>query len=171
MALAQQAEQSAQQAEQVQQAEQSTPQPEPTQTELAPYSPSIPGVRYPTDVRFANGMRLIAYDVEPDLVDLSNGDRRLRLHLFWQGDASGPANAIDDEDVKWWAAKEFDVFAHLIEGNTVVQRANHLLGGRQRLDRGDYSEDIHEFTVPRDVSLGKAYFEVDCTITLAPIFL
>lgn len=123
------------------------------------YGSALPGVRYPAVVRFANGLRLIAYGLQPDSVDSDNNDRKVRLSLFWQGDAPNPAASTGYQDVTWWNASEFDVFAHLTDGNAVWQTANRRFTGKQILDRGGIVESVHEFVIPQDMAIGKAYFE------------
>ncbi len=120
---------------------------------------SLSGVRYPADVRFANGMRLIAYDVWPDFIDLESNDRRVRLSLFWQADAPGQTIPTGDEGATWWNVETFDIFAHLTDGKAVWQTANHPFVDTQTLDRGGIVKSVHEFVIPQEMPAGKAYFE------------
>lgn len=132
-----------------------------SRTERSPYLSAMPGMRYPLDRYFANGMKLLAYDLQPDAVDLSSGAQKVRLHLFWQGDETNSADAAEARGVKWWSRSEFDVFAHLIAGDTVWQTANHrFLGERRLLAQGDILEDVREFSLPKDTPPGKAHFEI-----------
>jgi hypothetical protein len=122
---------------------------------------SVPGVRYPADTRFANGMRLIAYDLAPNVVEPNSSERKVRLSLFWLGDAPpGPAASIVDGESAWWNASEFDVFAHLTDGAVVWQTANRYFADKEPLDRGAFVESVHEFIIPQDMPVGKAHFEV-----------
>jgi hypothetical protein len=120
---------------------------------------SLSGVRYPADVRFANGMRLIAYDVWPDFIDLDSNDRRVRLSLFWQADAPSQTIPTGDEAAAWWNVETFDIFAHLSDGKAVWQTANQPFVDTQTLDRGGIVKSVHEFVIPQEMPAGKAYFE------------
>jgi 4-amino-4-deoxy-L-arabinose transferase-like glycosyltransferase len=123
------------------------------------YRSSVSGVRYPADVRFANGMRLVAYDVWPDFVDPESNDRKVRLSLFWQADAPNLASPDRDQDVTWWNVGAFDIFAHLADGTAVWQTANRRFADTQLLDRGGVVESVHEFVIPEDIPANKIYFE------------
>jgi hypothetical protein len=121
----------------------------------------VPGVRYLADARFANGMRLMAYDLRPDFVDPTSDERTVRLALFWQGDPPpNPAATATKNTVSWWNASEFDVFAHLTDGTAVWQTANRSFVDKDPLGRGAFVESVHEFVIPQDMPAGKAYFEV-----------
>ena len=49
--------------------------------------------KYPLDVSFANGVKLVGYNVEPDAVRLGEQNRDFRLTLFWEtAGASNPAS-------------------------------------------------------------------------------
>jgi hypothetical protein len=121
---------------------------------------SIPGVRYHADARFANGMRLVAYDLSPDIVDPGGDERKVRLVLFWQGDPPNPAAGAAEDGTMWWHTGEFDVFAHLTDGTAVRQTANRLFADKEPLAQGGFVESVHEFAIPQDMPAGKAYFEV-----------
>jgi hypothetical protein len=121
---------------------------------------SILDVRYHADVRFANGMRLIAYDLRPDVVDPDSGERQVRLVLFWQGDPPDPAASAAEDGTMWWPTGEFDVFAHLTDGAAVRQTANRRFADKEPLDQGGFVESVHEFAIPQDMPAGKAHFEV-----------
>jgi hypothetical protein len=120
---------------------------------------SVSGVRYPADVRFANGMRLIAYDVWPDFVDLESTDRKVRLSLFWQADPPSQTIPTGDDAATWWNVDTFDIFAHLTDGRAVWQTANRAFLDTQILERGGIVESVHEFVIPQEMPAGKAYFE------------
>jgi hypothetical protein len=117
------------------------------------------GARYPADIRFANGIRLIAYDVWPDFVDLESNDRRVQLSLFWQADAPSQTIPAGDENATSWNVGAFDVFAHVTDGRAVWQTANRPFFGTQIPDRGDIVTSVHEFVIPQEMPAGKAYFE------------
>jgi hypothetical protein len=130
------------------------------QPEQAPTKSSVPGVRYSADARFANGMRLIAYDLRPDFVDLDGGERYVRLALFWQADFPDAAATAADSEVSWWNNSDFDIFAHLTDGAVVWQTANRYFADKEPLDHGGLVESVHEFVLPEEMPAGKAYFEV-----------
>jgi 4-amino-4-deoxy-L-arabinose transferase-like glycosyltransferase len=136
-----------------------TEEPLPKSVQLERYRSSVSGVRYPVDVRFANGMRLVAYDVWPDFVDPKSNERKVRLSLFWQGDAPSLATTTANEEVTWWNVGDFDIFAHLTDGNAVWQTANRRFADTPLLDRGGIVESVHDFVIPQDMSADKAYFE------------
>jgi hypothetical protein len=121
---------------------------------------SVPGVRYPADTRFANGMRLIAYDLAPDVVKSDSEERSVRLALFWQADLPDAAATAADNKVSWWNTSDFDVSIRLTDGAVVWQTANYYFGDRDLLDRGALVETVHEFVIPEEMPAGKAYFEV-----------
>jgi len=140
-------------------AAQLTEEPLPRSVQLERYRSSVSGVRYPADVRFANGMRLVAYDVWPDFVDPESNERKVRLSLFWQGEAPNLATPTGIQDVTWWNVSDFDIFAHLIDGNAVWKTANRRFADTQILERGGVVESVHEFVIPHDMPAGKTYFE------------
>jgi hypothetical protein len=126
-----------------------------------PIQPPVPSGGYSVATRFANGMRLVAYDVAPDFVDSDSDERRVHLTLFWLGDAPpDPVAAATDGESSWWNASEFDVFVHLTDGTAVWQTANRRFTDKVLLDRGCLVESVHEFVIPQDMPTGKAYFEV-----------
>jgi len=110
-------------------------------------------IRYPLDVAFANGLRLVGYDVEPDVVQPGQG--QVRLTLFWQEEMVGQVGA---------RRSDFDVFAHLNAGGAVVATANGQLRDQalaERLHAGQpMIEDVRLLAAPPDTPAGKAYFEV-----------
>lgn len=129
--------------------------PQVTQALLPAATPLTPRqIRYPLDVTFANGLRLLGYDVEPDM--LPSGPDEARLTLFWQEKGAG-AQAGE------WRS-DFDVFAHLNTGGTVAATANGQLRGQalaERLHAGQpMIEDVRLLRAPPDAPPGKAHFEV-----------
>ncbi len=121
---------------------------------------SVPGVRYPADIRFANGMQLVAYDLLPDFVDLDSDERKVRLALFWRSDPPDPAATAAENEIRRWHSSEFDVFAHLTDGIAVRQTANRRFADKATLDQGGFVESVHDFVIPQDMPTGKAHFEV-----------
>jgi hypothetical protein len=134
--------------------------PQVTQVMLPANTPlALRQIRYPLDVAFANGLRLVGYDVEPDVLASGQGDARLTL--FWQVDGTGEArqNAQEGE----WRS-DFDVFAHLNTGGAVAATANGQLRGQalaERLHAGQpLIEDVRRLAAPAGASADKAHFEV-----------
>jgi hypothetical protein len=134
--------------------------PQVTQVILPANTPlALRQIRYPLDAAFANGLRLVGYDVEPDV--LASGQDEARLTLFWQEDGTGAArqNAQEGE----WRS-DFDVFAHLNIGGAVAATANGQLRGQalaERLHAGQpMIEDVRRLAAPAGASPGKAHFEV-----------
>jgi hypothetical protein len=134
--------------------------PQTTEVNLPPGAPlQMRQIRYPLDVTFANGLRLVGYDVEPDV--LQPGQERARLTLFWQDDASSRLrpNAQEGE----WRS-DFDVFVNLNVAGAVEATANGQLRGQalaERLHAGQpVVEDVRVLAAPEASSAGKAHFEV-----------
>jgi hypothetical protein len=124
----------------------------PNNTDLQPRR-----IRYPLDVTFANDLRLVGYDVEPDVLAPIDGSAALRLTLFWQERTSGanqPGRAPGD----------FDVFAHLNAGGAVVQTDNGILRQLDLLPYlqagGTTVDDVRLLTPPAQTPPGRAHFEV-----------
>lgn len=110
-------------------------------------------IRYPLEATFANGLRLVGYDIEPDV--LPPGQDQARLTLFWQEEEASQVGA--------WRS-DFDVFAHLNAGGAVSATANGQLRSQaltERLHAGQpLIEDVRLLAAPADTPAGKAYFEV-----------
>lgn len=119
---------------------------------------SLRQIRYPLNVAFANGLRLVGYDVEPDVLQPGQTDAA-RLTLFWQDDAWDESGSQQAE-----GRGDFDVFAHLSVAGAVVATANGQLGGQDlaaRLHAGQpIIEDVRMLAVPGQAEPGKAHFEV-----------
>jgi hypothetical protein len=121
------------------------------------FESAIAGVRYPLDTSFANGMKLIAYDLTPDIVDPDSQDS-LRLRLFWQADSSeadpgGPFPAP-------WMMEDFDAFVHLTDGEAVWQTANRPMGDKYLLQNGGVVEQAYDLLVPLEMPRGHAFIEL-----------
>ncbi len=120
--------------------------------------------RYPLDVRFANGVQLAGYAVEPVAAGHQTANSGFALHLFFDFTSEGvtPAGAPRAQ------FNEFDVFAHLRQGDGVVQTANGPIIGEHLpkwLLPDSHAvgpllfEDIRHFDVPNDIPAGKSFFE------------
>jgi hypothetical protein len=120
----------------------------------------------PLDIKFANGLRLIGYDVDrvqvmPNAND-GDGTPEFNLTLFWQLDRPDPAGTI--------AAT--NVFVHLAtpqgasgSGQGIWQQANgslkqSYLFGWVRPGEPMLLQDLRRVPVPAAMPPGKAYFEV-----------
>jgi hypothetical protein len=115
-------------------------------------------IRYPLDVAFANGMRLVGYDVLPDVRDPAAEDRDFRLSLFWQMDSGEEPPATTGQ-----GPGAFDVFTHLANADGVWETDNGPLSlGAiyEARESGAVIEDVRVLTAPAGMSLGKGYFEV-----------
>jgi hypothetical protein len=114
-------------------------------------------IRYPLDVTFANDLRLVGYDVEPDVLAPIDGSAALRLTLFWQDRTPGEKQPAS-------AQGEFDVFAHLNVGGAVVQTNNGVLRQLDLLPYlqagGTTVDDVRLLTPPAQTPSGRAHFEV-----------
>lgn len=119
-------------------------------------------IRYPLDVSFANGMRLVGYDVEPDTAQPGDADMPFRLTLFWRADTGAQEKSGASPDP---AQDHFDVFAHLLSQGGVEQTRNGPIGEVVLLEWGDWLgadaiiEDVRFLKVPSDMPAGRAYFE------------
>lgn len=112
-------------------------------------------IRYPLDVAFANGLRLVGYDIEPDV--LEPGKDSARLSLFWQVDASQDAQQAV-------ALLDFDMFVHMNAGGAVVQTNNGPLTQvsppLSSLAEQMAVEEVRVLTPPSETPSSKAHFEV-----------
>jgi hypothetical protein len=112
-------------------------------------------IRYPLSISFANGLRLLGYDVEPDV--LEPGQDYARLTLFWKADRLDQAHQAKE-------IGEFDLFVHLNAGGAVVQTNNAPLTYVPPMSSSQEdvpaSEEVRVFTPPLETPLGRAYFEV-----------
>ncbi|MEZ4767598.1 MAG: hypothetical protein R2844_04155 [Caldilineales bacterium] len=116
-------------------------------------------VRYPLDVTFANGMRLVGYSIEPEV--LMPGQRDARLTLYWQ--ERGPDDGqIAPREGEYRSS--FDVFAHLVVDGAVAATDNGQLRTQALADYlhtgQPMIEDVRFLAAPDDPSTGKAHFEV-----------
>lgn len=125
---------------------------------------ALRNARYPLDVHFANGVRLAGYDVAPDAADPQTADSAVRLHLFY----SYAAESATSPGTLRAPFSTFDVFAHLRQGEGVVQTANGPLIGEHlpqwllpdpAAEGPLLFEDIRGFKLPADMPPGKAFFE------------
>jgi hypothetical protein len=121
---------------------------------------SLPEQIYPMDVRFANGMRLIAYSLLPEFVDAGRAEGKIQLSLFWQGDPFDAVVATGESTAKWWNNSVFDIFVHLADGTAVWRTANRPVQQKQFLEGAGIMESIHELAIPPDMPANKAHFEV-----------
>jgi 4-amino-4-deoxy-L-arabinose transferase-like glycosyltransferase len=112
--------------------------------------PWQPGV--PLDLRYANGLRLVGYDVEPDAIPAAGPASSFRVALYWNADEVDAA-----------AAGTSEVFTHFVAGGAVVATRNGAPAGSYRLAwpalRG-LMVDIREVVPPSGTPAGKAWFEV-----------
>jgi hypothetical protein len=123
-------------------------------------------IRYPLDVSFANGIRLVGYNVEPDAVRTGEQNRDFRLTLFWEtAGASEPASkepAITADSPRG----DFMMFSHLIRNDGVWQTRDDPIGGEFLLPWHDWLgaqtpvEDVRVLAVPPGMPPGKAHFEI-----------
>ncbi len=105
------------------------------------------------NVRFANGIRLVGYEVQPDWQAPAAAKHDVRLTLFWRL----------DEDADRPAAQASSAFVHLANQDGVWADANGAVRGRYfyswpRLQRT--IEDSRILHPPEDMPNGKAFFEV-----------
>ena len=123
-------------------------------------------IRYPLDVSFANGMKLLGYNVEPDAVRAGEQNSDFRLTLFWEvAEGSGPPSmkpAITADSPRG----DFMMFSHLTSNDGVWQTRNDPIGGEfllpwhQWLGTQTPVEDARILTAPPDMPPGKARFEI-----------
>ncbi len=119
-------------------------------------------IRYPLNVPFANGMRLVGYDVEPDAAQPGDTDKPFRLTLFWSTNTASQEKSGSSPDP---AQDHFDVFAHLLSQGAVWQTRNGPIGSGVLLEWNDWLgtdaviEDVRFLTAPSDMPAGKAHFE------------
>ena len=110
----------------------------------------------PLDIHFANGVRLVGYDVQPDTSTAGDGPAEFRLTLFWE-----VAENTDRRDTIASRA-----FVHLTDGHSVWLEENRPLAEDYLLPwlsglRGPHVlQDVRVLRVPSEMPLGKAYFEV-----------
>ena len=107
----------------------------------------------PLDVHFANGVRLVGYDVQPDTTTMGDGPTEFRLTLFWEVDEN-----TDRRDTIASRA-----FVHLTDGHSVWLEENRSLPEDYLLPwvRGRrVLQDVRILKVPPEMPSGKAYFEV-----------
>ena len=123
-------------------------------------------IRYPLDVSFANGVKLLGYNVEPDAVRPGEQNANFRLTLFWEtAGASEPASkepAITADTPRG----DFMLFSHLIRSDGVWQTRDDPIGGEFLLPWHDWLgaqtpvEDVRILAVPPNMPPGKAHFEI-----------
>jgi hypothetical protein len=107
----------------------------------------------PLDAQFANGLRLVGYDVQPEGVGPDGRPASLKLTTFWRSDAQTEPGA----------ATRVDLFAHLADASGVWQTLNGILSEDSVLawlptDR--MVQDVRVLEVPPEMPRGKAHFEV-----------
>ena len=123
-------------------------------------------IRYPLDVSFANGVKLLGYNVEPDAVSLGEQNRDFRLTLFWET-AAGSGLAAKEPAITADAPRgDFLMFSHLIRNDGVWQTRDDPIGGEFLLPWHDWLgaqtpvEDVRILAAPPDMPPGKAHFEI-----------
>ena len=126
-------------------------------------------IRYPLAAKFANGIRLAGYDIEPDAAGAGLPDSTFRLHLFFQfEDPGGGADRFARQSKSGARLNDFDVFAHLATKDGVALTANGPISGEHLpywLTPGADGtgrlvfEDLRSLTPPEDMAAGKAFFE------------
>ena len=108
--------------------------------------------RYPLDVTFANGLRLVGYDVLPDGVSAGADEAFFRLATYWRL-PSGQRPSTDS----------FDLFAHLLLADGAQVQENGNLGRGYPVDlwlADQVVDDRRSFSVPIGAAPGKARFEI-----------
>ena len=110
--------------------------------------PDRQGPAYPLVRRFANGVQLIGYSLEPSTLPAGG---QFILTLYWQTD-----RLLEDE---------FEVFVHLVDRNSAVRsQGNSLpLAGSYTgtlWSPGEIVPDPHTIIIPADLAPGKVRFEV-----------
>lgn len=118
--------------------------------------PSVPlsvvsPIRYPLNVTFANGMRLIGYDLTADPIGVDRATPAFLLTTFWQRPAQSMPLDTDS----------FNLFSHLVFNESQIQR-NGELGGSYPLSlwqTGQRFDDRRLFLLEDPTVAGKVYFE------------
>ena len=110
--------------------------------------PARQGPAYPLVRRFANGVQLLGYSLEPGTLP---PDGQFDLTLYWQTD-----RLLEDE---------FEVFVHLVDRNSAVRsQSNGLpLAGSYTgtlWSPGEIVPDPRTIIIPTDLAPGKVRFEV-----------
>jgi hypothetical protein len=105
----------------------------------------------PLDVTFADGIRLIGYNIEPDWVPGDAEPAELRLSLFWELGQQKERGVIAPE-----------AFVHLANAAGVWQTSNGAFTNYLMpwLKKSHVIEDIRLVPVPPDMPKGKALFQV-----------
>lgn len=120
--------------------------------ELPPIDLAAKTLQYPLDVRFANGMNLIGYEVRPDRINPDDEVPYFFLTLYWR-DLSGDRRS---------PGEQFDLFTHLRFGNGQSQD-NGYFGSGYGVSLWYPNEIVDTrrlLHVPTDAQSGKAFFEV-----------
>jgi hypothetical protein len=107
----------------------------------------------PLDVRFANGLRLVGYDVQAEGPGSDGKPLAVRLTSFWRSDAQ----------TKSGAAADVDTFVHLADRSGVWNTLNGILSENHLLawpPANRMVQDVRVLKVPPEMPAGKAHFEV-----------
>ena len=121
----------------------------------------------PLKVDFDNGLTLAGYDVEPDTVAPGDKKTSIYLTLFWQRTQSAdtgenPVGLTRPNPDKGVNMNAFDVFVHLSNKEGVLKTKNGPITGGHFLNSSPTAilDEVRQFSVPSDMSPGKAFFEV-----------
>ena len=116
----------------------------------------------PLEVDFANGMRLVGYNIDVDRSSPGDAGDLLRLTLYWQDKLSTePAYSLPEEEMR---QDDFGVAVQLMSDNQIWETQNsplvsHFIRNREYVG-GQVVEDVREFSMPPKTTSGNAYFAV-----------
>jgi hypothetical protein len=110
-------------------------------------------IQTPLNVRFANGIRLMGYEVQPDWLAPDAVEQGFRLTLFWRL----------DEDADRSAAQTSSAFVHLANQDGVWATKNGAVKGRYFFSWPRLQQTIQDIRIlqpPLSMPSGKGFFEV-----------